>query len=74
MVFLRSLRTNHFLQHIIIILSENLNIKSMFWHLCYHLLDLTIEERRPGMDHRDGHRLKPIVFRECLKSEKEEEW
>lgn len=33
-VFLRSLRTKYFLQHIIIILSEKLNIKSMFWHLC----------------------------------------
>lgn len=46
----------------------------MFWHLCYNLLDLTISEGRPGTDHRDGHRLKPIMFRECLKSEKEEEW
>lgn len=32
----------------------------MFWHLCYHLVDST---RRPGTDHRDGHRLKPIMFR-----------
>lgn len=34
-VFLRSLRTNYFLQHIIIILSKKLNIKSVLWHLIY---------------------------------------